>query len=102
MVGDPISGGDVAAALSGADPARFTLLHGVADDVVPVTASRDFARALEAHGWPVESVELAADHGSIAGATYDAVADRYTAAADPDTTAVAAGVAARIAALSSR
>lgn len=102
MVCDPISGDDVAAALSGADPAPFTLLHGVADDVVPVTASRDFARALEEHGWPVELIELAADHGSIAGATYDAAADRYSAAADADTTAVAAGVAVRIAALSSR
>ena len=100
MARDPISGDDVAAALSGADPAPFTLLHGMADDAVPVTASRDFAGALEQHAWPVELVELAADHGSIAGATYDPTADRYSAATDPDTMAVAADVAARIAGLS--
>jgi hypothetical protein len=47
----------------------------------------------------VEVVELHADHGSIAGASYDTTADRYVAADDPQTLAVAADVAARIAAL---
>jgi hypothetical protein len=46
----------------------------------------------------VQVVELPADHGSIAGAVYDASAGRYRAAADAETLAVAADVAARIAA----
>jgi hypothetical protein len=49
-----------------------------ADDVVPVAASRAFARALEQHGWPVKLVETAADHEAIARAGYDPAADRYS------------------------
>lgn len=75
---DPITGGIPGDGLApGHTGPPFTLLHGRADDVVPVAASRDFAARLEAAGWPVELVELAADHGSIAGADYDAAADRY-------------------------
>jgi dienelactone hydrolase len=79
----------------------FILLHGMADNVVPVAVSRAFSSALEQNDWPVEVVELPADHGSIAGATYDVAADRYSAADDPKTLAVAADVAARIAGVSS-
>ncbi|OBI51725.1 esterase [Mycobacterium kyorinense] len=96
---DPISGKLPTAGLHDAEHRTpFTLLHGVADDAVPVDWSRDFASALEQNGWPVELVELRADHGSIAGATYDPVADRYSAADDRATLDIAADVAARIAA----
>ncbi|BBZ13649.1 alpha/beta fold hydrolase [Mycobacterium branderi] len=99
MVPDPITGKQPAAWLPDAqNRSPFTLLHGVADHAVPVEASREFALALEQNDWPVELVELAADHGSIAGASYDPVADRYSAGQDRDTLAVAADVAARIAA----
>ncbi len=95
---DPISGNRPAADLAnGGPPSPFTLLHGTADDVVGVSASREFAADLENHGWPVELVELDADHGSIAGADYDPVADRYSASDDPGTRAVVVDVAARIA-----
>jgi dienelactone hydrolase len=99
MVPDPISGRPPAEMLS-ADRigAPFTLLHGLADDAVPVTASRDFAAQLQEVGWPVELVELAADHGSIAGADYDPVADRYEPGRSEEAQRVAAEVAARIAA----
>jgi dienelactone hydrolase len=97
MVPDPISGSQLPASLSG-DPVPFTLLHGEQDDVVPVSASRTFAETLSRNGWPVSCVVLAADHGSIAGATYDAGADRYFAASDSATLSVATEVAARIAA----
>jgi dienelactone hydrolase len=80
----------------------FTLLHGVEDDVVPVDVSRSFAETLEKNEWPVEYVELAADHGSIAGAVYDPALDRYFAAEDPKVLAVAADVAVRIAAATGR
>jgi dienelactone hydrolase len=80
----------------------FTLLHGAADDVVPVEASRSFAATLNDNEWPVEFVELPADHGSIAGATYDRALDRYAAADDPQVLAVAADVAGRIAAVVGR
>jgi len=103
MVPDPIFGKDLDPTLQGnSDRPPFTLLHGVDDDVVPVAASRAFASLLEQHQWPVEAVELSADHGSIAGATYDPAADRYSAAQDPRTLAVATDVAGRIATAAGR
>jgi dienelactone hydrolase len=99
MARDPITGRPLTEGLS---PDRvgspFTLLHGLADDAVPVASSREFAASLEGIGWPVEVVELAADHGSIAGAEYDPVADRYEPAKDDQALRVARDVAARIAA----
>ncbi|OBI53364.1 S9 family peptidase [Mycobacterium sp. E796] len=99
MAPDPISGRAPTDMVS-PDRARspFTLLHGLADDAVPVSASRAFAADLQQAGWPVELVELAADHGSIAGADYDAVADRYVPATGGPALEVAGEVAARIAA----
>ncbi|MGV0850350.1 esterase [Mycolicibacterium phlei] len=98
MVPDPISGAPLPDSLTG-QPAAFTLLHGAHDDVVAASASADFAAVLRDSGWPVECAVLDADHGSIAGATYDPAADRYSAASDPVTLAVANDVAARIAAV---
>lgn len=72
----------------------ITLLHGDSDDVVPLAVSEDFAAALGQ--WPHELVIFEADHGSIAGATYDADADRYCAAEDSVTLDVAGGVVDRI------
>lgn len=99
FVPDPISGRPVTDLLS-ADRigSPFTLLHGLDDDVVPVTASRDFAATLKGIGWPVEVAKLAADHGSIAGADYDPVADRYVPGTSAQVLKVAEDVAARIAA----
>lgn len=100
MVGDPITQRPLPTELpDGGRRTPFTLLHGGADDVVPVGESRRFGAVLDAHDWPVEVVELPTDHGAIAGAVYDPVADRYSAARDPATLAVAADVAARIAVL---
>jgi dienelactone hydrolase len=102
-VADPITGRILG---EGMTPERdgppFTLLHGLADKVIPVAASRDFAAHLERVGWPVELVELAADHGSIAGAEYNPVADRYRAAEDGPAHDIASEVAARIAAILAR
>lgn len=99
MVPDPIFGRRVSDELS---PERvgapFTLLHGLGDDVVPVAVSTEFAASLQRVGWPVELVELAADHGSIAGADYDAAADRYEPGKSEEALRVAEEVAARIAA----
>lgn len=98
MVPDPISGTDVTGSLGDARArSPFTLLHGRADDVVPVAASRSFSDSLTAAGWDVRFLELDADHGNIAGARYDASADRYEPADDPDTERVAAVVAGHIA-----
>ncbi len=98
MARDPITGAQLPTDLPG-HGSPFTLLHGSADDVVPVEMSRSFAATLNDNEWPVDLVELAADHGSIAGATYDHGRDRYFAAGDPDVLAVAADVAERIAAV---
>jgi dienelactone hydrolase len=98
MVRDPISGEPLPTDLAGySDRSPFTLLHGVTDDVIPVAVSQAFAATLAAARWPVALAEVTADHGSIAGATYDSVNDRYFAADDPRTLAVAADVASRIA-----
>lgn len=75
----------------------FTLLHGAADDVVPIEVSRSFAATLADNEWPVDFVKLDADHGSIAGARFDPDIRRYFPADDPATLAVAADVAERIA-----
>lgn len=103
MARDPIFGRYVTDEL---DPGHvgppFTLLHGLADDVVPVTASRDFAAALQRVRWPVNLVELAADHGSIAGAEYDQATDRYVPGDAEETQRVAGQVAASIAAIVGR
>jgi len=99
MAPDPISGRELKTdVLADGPQCPFTLLHGVADDVVPISVSRAFATDLQENGWSVEVVELDADHASIAGATYDQAAGRYSAADDSATLAVAVDVAARIAA----
>jgi predicted esterase len=97
MVHDPISGEQLPSDLPGRAASPFILLHGVADDVVPVTASHAFATTLRQAGWPVEVAELDTDHGAIAGATYDSVNDRYLPGDDPQTLDTAADVAHRIA-----
>jgi dienelactone hydrolase len=98
MIADPIFNELPAAQLhDSAKPTPFTLLSGNADPVIPPSVADDFASALRQHNWPVQVVELPADHGSIAGATYDPVARAYHAAGDPERLAVAADVAARIA-----
>lgn len=100
MADDPISGRPLTELLSAARVgAPFTLLHGLADDVVPISASRRFAAALENVSWPVDLVGLAADHGTIAGAEYDAAADRYVPGDGDEARLVAGEVAARIAVL---
>ena len=96
VVRDPITAAHLPRELP-SQRSPFTLLHGTADDVVPVEVSRSFAAMLEDNEWPVELVELTADHGAIAGATYDRDLDRYFAAADPKVLAVATDVAGRIA-----
>jgi predicted esterase len=104
MAPDPISGRVVAddVVLDKDSPPGFTLLHGVADDMVPVGASRKFAAHLERVGWPVNLVELAADHGSIVGADYDPIADCYRATESGRALEVAGEVAARITAILAR
>ena len=98
MVPDPIFNELPATRVNdGAPRSPFTLLHGVADRVIPLSVADDLAAVLRQHDWPVQVVELPADHGSIAGAVYDAPAGRYRAAVDAKTLAVAADVAAHIA-----
>lgn len=104
MADDPFTGIALDDVLRSSSAARtpFTLLHGVADDVVPTETSRVFAEQLEACGRRAEYVELAADHGSIAGARFDPSADRYDPSDDPRTLAVADDVASRIATAAGR
>ena len=97
---DPISGVHLIDHIpSSKSPSSFTLLHGVADDVVPVATSRAFGQQLAQAGWPVDVVELPTDHGGIAGAELDPSGDGYQPATDEATRSVAAEVAERIATL---
>jgi predicted esterase len=97
---DPISGNHLTGRLpSSPKPSGFTLLHGIADDVVPVATSRAFGQQLAQAGWPVEVVELPTGHGGIAGAELDPTGDGYQPATDDATRSMAAEVAGRIAAL---
>ena len=54
-----------------ATPVPFWLVHGTADTVVPVTASREFAAALTGKGWPVRFEEQPTDHAGVIGTEYD-------------------------------
>ncbi|ULE35845.1 alpha/beta fold hydrolase [Mycobacterium sp. IDR2000157661] len=99
MVRDPVSGAPLPTDLPAGERPPFLLLHGASDDVIPAAVTREFAETLRDNDWPVDCVELAADHASIAGATYDRDGDRYFAASDAETLAVADEVAARIAAV---
>lgn len=99
---DPISGGPLGDGLEGGPTGAFTLLHGLHDDVVPITVSTTFATRLGECGWPAEVVELDADHGSIAGARYDATGDCYAPSEDPATLRISDEVARRIAVAAGR
>ena len=102
---DPISGRVPSDILADGPPEPgipFTLLHGTHDDVVLPSASNTFASHLQRAGWPVEVVELDADHGSIAGARYDSDTDGYAPADDAPTLTIAHDVAGRIAAVVGR
>ena len=97
---DPISGVHLTGRLpSSKNPSGFTLLHGIADDVVPVAASRAFGQHLAQAGWPVEVVELPTGHGGIAGAELDPTGDGYQPATGEAARSVTAEVAERIAVL---
>jgi dienelactone hydrolase len=94
MAPDPLTGEPLSPGSAAGDRVPITLLHGAADDVVPVSASRDFAAQIGVAGWRVQYVELAADHANIVGARYDEAGDRYEPSDDPASLAVAAEVAA--------
>jgi predicted esterase len=97
---DPISGQLLTGSLPTTDhPSPFTLIHGIADDVAPVSMSRAFAQALELAQWPVELVELPTDHAGIVGTTFDDAHEHCLPATDEKTIAVATEVADRIGAV---
>jgi len=56
---------------AGADPIPFHLVHGSADEVVPVERSRVMADALRDNGYPVDFAQYPTDHAGIVGAEYD-------------------------------
>ncbi|MGH3457299.1 alpha/beta hydrolase [Aeromicrobium sp.] len=100
---DPISGVLLTGQLPSGGPAEsrspFTLFHGIADDIAPVTASRAFAQALELAAWPVEVIELPTDHAGIVGTVLSEDRESWNPATDEATLTVAVDVADRIAAL---
>jgi dienelactone hydrolase len=93
MAPDPLSGNPLTPPPAAGARMPITLVHGNADDVVPVRASHDFTAELGVAGWRVQYIELAADHANIVGARYDSAGDRYEPSDDPASLAVAAEVA---------
>lgn len=69
----PVTGTPPASDLPGCElpPAPFWLVHGTNDPVVDTTQSRDFAVALERHGWPVHLEELDTDHAGVIMTEYN-------------------------------
>lgn len=99
---DPISGDLLTGQIpDGDDRSPFTLVHGIADDVTPVAASRAFGQALDQAHWPVEVIEIPTDHGGIVGIELDASEDGWHRATDEAALTVTAGVADRVAAATS-
>jgi dienelactone hydrolase len=93
MAPDPLTGEPLSPGPAAGERVPVTLVHGSADDVVPVSASRDFTAEIGVAGWRAQYIELSADHANIVGARYDAAADRYGPSEDPESLAVAAEVA---------
>jgi len=63
-------------AAGGADPVPFWIVHGTADTVVPVLASREFTAALRRQGWPVRFEQPPSDHAGVVMAEYDPAVSR--------------------------
>jgi predicted esterase len=61
-------------------PRPVWLVHGTADAVVGVRSAREFAPALERHGWPGGYAECDSDHAGVVLAEYDPVRGRCGAA----------------------
>jgi predicted esterase len=77
---DPISGKLLTGRLPGGRTrSGFTLMHGLADEIVPVAASRAFMQALELAGWSVDLAELPTDHLGIVDESAVEVAHRVAA-----------------------
>jgi dienelactone hydrolase len=87
---EPISGlGALDLLTRGGGEVPFHLLHGTADEVVPVARSRRMAAALAEHGRQVRFDELDTNHAGIVGAEYDPAISRCRPS---DAPAVAAAV----------
>ena len=52
-------------------PLPVWLVHGTEDAVVDVRSPREFAPALERHGWPADYAECHSDHAGVVLAEYD-------------------------------
>ncbi|GAA4192988.1 alpha/beta hydrolase [Microbispora amethystogenes] len=63
-------------------PVPFWLLHGVDDELVDVEHSREFAKVLHDHAWPVHFHELETNHAGIVMTQYDPGLRRCVPAAD--------------------
>ncbi|MGK5733383.1 alpha/beta hydrolase family protein [Streptomyces sp. URMC 124] len=59
-----------------AAPVPVRLVHGTEDDQVGVRFSREFAAALQGHGWPVRQAEPRTDHAGVLGSEFDPVLGR--------------------------
>lgn len=64
-------------------PLPIRLVHGTADEVVPVDSSRELHEALLAHGWDSELSEPVTDHAGVLGCVHDPAAQRCLPAKEP-------------------
>ena len=73
------------------------LIHGSADEVVPVERSRLTYERLVGAGWEVSLQEVEVDHAGTIGAVYDPTTHRCVPSEDPVRTDLLATVAGWIA-----
>lgn len=70
-------------------PIPVRLVHGTADEAVPVESSRELHEALLSHGWDSALSEPVTDHAGVLGCVYDPTAGRCLPADEPAEAAVA-------------
>lgn len=64
-------------------PVPIRLVHGTADEAVPVESSRELHEVLLSHGWDSELSEPVTDHAGVLGCVYEPTAERCLPANDP-------------------
>ncbi|MEV2251776.1 alpha/beta hydrolase [Streptomyces sp. NPDC050147] len=69
-------------------PIPVRLVHGTADEAVPVDSSRELHEALLSQGWNSELSEPVTDHAGVLGCVYEPTAGRCLPANEPSVSAI--------------
>ncbi|MGW6027471.1 alpha/beta hydrolase [Streptomyces sp. NPDC055099] len=69
-------------------PIPVRLVHGTADEAVPVASSRELHEALLSHGWDSRLSEPVTNHAGVLGCVYDPTAGHCVPANEPAVSAI--------------